>query len=102
MRDGVTRPETHAGIVTALRDVVVYFPLVFLATKLAGDLGGELVGEGEEDLGAESLQEGAPGLTGQRRAQRADALRSHNGDALGLAGEGEELLVAGRVVLAHG
>ena len=43
----------------ALRDVVVDLPLVFLAAQFAGDLGGEFVGEREEDLGAEGLQAGS-------------------------------------------
>src|SRR5262249_10937485 len=43
-----------------------------------------------------------PGLTRERRAQRADRLRRHNGDAPGLPRQRKELLVARRVVFANG
>jgi hypothetical protein len=95
-------PETDTGVMAAFRDVVVHLPLVLPPAEFAGDPRGEFVGECQEDLGAEGLQEGAPGLAGQGRAQRADALGGDDGNALGLAGEGEKLLVATRIVLAYG
>ena len=57
-----------------------------MVVRSAGDFCGEFVRKGEEDLCAEGLHEGTPGLAGQGRAQRADALRGNDGNALGLAG----------------
>ena len=68
VRHGFARPQAHPGVVAALGDVVVHLPLVFLAAELAGDLGGEFVGQGQEDLGPEGLQQGSPGFARQRRA----------------------------------
>ena len=48
----------------ALRKVVADLELVFASTELAGGLRREVVGEGKEDLGAEGLQQGPPGLAG--------------------------------------
>src|SRR6266851_4873648 len=86
----------------AFGNVVVDLPLVLPPAEFAGDFGGEVIGQGEKDLGAEGLKQSAPAFAGQGRAQRADALGGDDGDALGLTGQGEELLVAARVVFADG
>ena len=62
---------------------------------------GELVAGGQEDLGAEALEQRAPGLVAwQRRPQGADALRRDDRNQPRLAGQRERALVAGRVGLA--
>src|SRR5262249_55261658 len=86
----------------ALGQAVADFKLVLASTEIARCSGGEIIGEREKDLGAEGLEKGAPAFTGQRGAQRADALRGNDRDALRLARETEEFLGSGRVALAHG
>jgi len=64
VRDRIAGEERNACMMTAFRDVVIPLPLVFLSAELAGDSGGEIVREGQEDLGARGLQERPPGLAG--------------------------------------
>ncbi len=70
---------------------------------LGRDPGRRLVAQGQEDPGAERLEERAPGLaSGEHRAERGDRLRGDDRDAAALPGERERLLVASGIVLADG
>src|ERR1700684_3121731 len=60
------------------------------------------MGQRENDLGAEGLEQRAPAFSGERGSQRADALRGDDGDALRLSGETEEFLVASGIALTDG
>ena len=64
MRDGLARKQADARIVTALDKVVADLQLVLTSAELARGLDREVVGEEEKDLGAESLEERAPGFAG--------------------------------------
>jgi len=70
--------------VASFGQVVANFQLVFLTAKLARNLCGKVIRKGQKYLRAEGLQKLCPGLTGQRRLQRADALRGDDRDALRL------------------
>jgi hypothetical protein len=56
-------PETDTGVVPAFRDVVVDLPLVLPPAEFAGDFRGEVIGQGEKDLGAEGLKQSAPAFS---------------------------------------
>ena len=92
---------TDLGVVPAFRQAIADFELVFASAEVAGCLRGEIVRQRQENLGAEGLEERAPAFAGQRGAQRANALRGDDRDALRLPREAEEFLVAGRIAFAH-
>src|SRR6185437_6858040 len=102
VRDGVAGEETDAGVVPALGEVVADLELIFFPAKLASSSCREVIRKREKYLGAKGLDEGAPCLSGERRFQRADALRSDNGNATGLPGQTEKLLIPSRLVLTNG
>src|SRR5205085_6684353 len=62
--------------------------------------GRKIVREREEHLGSEGLHQGSPALSRQRGLERAEALRGDNRNAFGLAGQAEELLIAGGLALS--
>ena len=86
----------------AFREVVADFELVFPPAKLACGARGEVIRKREENLGAEGLQERAPGIAWQGGLERTDALRGDDRDALRLARETEEFLVSRGIVFAYG
>ena len=100
--EGLAGEPTDLGVVPAFGQTVADFELVLASAEIARCPRGEIIGQREKDLGAEGLEKGAPAFAGQRGAQRADALRGDDRDALRLARETEEFLVAGRVAFAHG
>ena len=72
-----------------------------LAAQIRRHLRAEVVGQRQEDLRPQALQERAPRLARERGSQRADALRRDDRNAARLPRQREELLVAGRLVLAR-
>src|SRR5258707_48529 len=62
---GLARQETDVRIVAGFGKVIANLELVFLATKLAGNLRGKVIRKGQKNLRAKGLQKRAPGLTGQ-------------------------------------
>jgi len=93
---------TDLGVVPAFRQAIADFEPVFASAEVARCLRGEIIGQRQENLGAEGLEERAPAFAGQRGSQRADALCGDDRDALWLAREAEEFLVAGRIAFANG
>src|ERR1051326_1075693 len=83
----------------ALRQVVAGLEFVFPPAEIAGGARREIVRKSEEYFCSERLQESAPGFAGQRRFERADALRGDDGNTPWLAGQTEELLIARRLAL---
>src|SRR5579863_759868 len=98
----LAREQADAGIVAAFRKVVADLELILASAELAGRPCREVVGKGEEDLGAKGLEKRAPAVAWHGGLERTDALRGNNRDALRLAGQTEELFVSGRFVLANG
>src|SRR5580704_18367854 len=94
VRQRLSCEQAYTGVVPTLGEVVTYLELVFASAQLAGSSGREIIRECEEYLRAKSLQECAPSVTGESGLERTYALGSDNRDALRLAGETEELLVA--------
>src|SRR6202166_2906821 len=94
VRERFSCEQTYASVVPTFREVVTDLQLVFAPAQLARGSGREIIREREEYLRAESLQECAPRFTGESGLERTDALGSDNWNALRLAGETEELLVA--------
>src|SRR5256884_9301779 len=73
---------------------------LFPYTTLFRSLGREIVREREEHFGSKGLHESSPGLPRQRGLERTEALRGDDRYAFGLAGQAEELLVAGGLALS--
>src|SRR5207248_1459481 len=93
--------HADAGVLPRLGQRVAWFQALGFPTEICRHLCAEVIGERKKDLRSEPLQERTPRLAGKRRSERADALRGDDGDAPRLAREREELLVAGRLVLAR-
>src|SRR5208282_5262936 len=102
VRQRFSREQAYTGVVPTLGEVVTDLELVFASAQLAGGSGREIIGECEEYLRAESLQECAPSFAGESGLERTDALSSDNWNALRLAGEAEELLIARRLAFTNG
>jgi len=102
VRERFSCEQADSGVVPTLREVVANLQLIFASAQLARCPGGEIIRECEEYLRAESLQECAPRFTGQSGLERTDALGSDNWNALRLAGEAEELLIARRFAFTNG
>lgn len=64
MRDGLAGQEADAGVVSALRQVVAHFESIFLPAEFACRPCGKVVRKGQEDLCAERLEKGPPGIAG--------------------------------------
>src|SRR5207247_7372183 len=75
VRCGLARKDAHAGLLARFGERIAGLQHLLLAAEPAGGLGAEVVAQGEEDLGAKSLEERPPALTRQARPERADALR---------------------------
>ena len=93
--------HADARVLSGLGERVARLEPLRLAAEVRGHLRAEVVGQRQEDLRAQALQERAPRLARERRPQRADALRRDDRNAARLARQREELLVAGRLVLAR-
>src|SRR6202051_922169 len=102
VRERFSCEQAYTGVVPTLGEVVTDLELVCASAQLARCPGGEIVRECEEYLRAESLQECAPRFTWQSGLERTDALGSDNWNALRLAGEAEELLIARRLAFTNG
>src|SRR5581483_4230409 len=100
VRDGFSGEQAHPGVVPALGDVVADLELVLPSADLACSPCREVIGEREDNFGAEGLQQRAPSLARQDGLEGTNALRRDNGNALGLPGEAEKLLVTSGLVLA--
>ena len=95
--------ERELGPARGLGERVGGLRLHDAAAHLGRDPGRRLVGQRQEDPGAERLEERAPGLaSGEHGAERGDRLRGDDRDAAALPGERERLLVARGIVLVDG
>src|SRR6266852_4037341 len=75
---------------SALREIVADLEPILPPAEVARGASGKVVRESEKYFCPECLQKGAPGFTGQRGLERADALRRDDRNALGLTGKTEE------------
>src|SRR5207253_9731941 len=87
-------------VVAAFREVVAGPEPLLAPAEPARGLGREIVREREEHFGSKGLHESSPGLPRQRGLERTEALRGDDRYAFGLAGQAEELLVAGGLALS--
>src|SRR5258708_18032269 len=102
VREGLAGEHAHTSVMSALREVVADLEPILAPAEVARGASGKVVRESEKYLCPECLQKGAPGFTGQRGLERADALRRDDRDALGLTGKTEEFFVASRLTLPNG
>src|SRR5579872_6954984 len=102
MRQRLSCEQAYMGVVPTLGEVVTDLELVFASAQLTGGSGREIIREGEEYLRAESLQECAPSFAGQSGLERTNTLSGDNWNALRLAGEAEELLIACGLTFTNG
>ena len=100
-RRGASGQQRHAGVLAGFRELIRRLQALGTAAQFGRDFRGELVGRGEEDLGAETLEECAPGLLAMDgRPQGADALRRDDRNQPGLPAQCERAFVAGWVGVA--
>jgi len=100
--EGLAGEPTDLGVVPAFRQAVADLELVFASTEIARRPR-EKSSDNERKILVRKVWRSVRQLfAGQRGSQRADALGGDNRDALRLAREAEEFLVAGRIAFAHG
>ena len=94
---GLAGQERHFGLPRGFGDGPARLDLGHLPAEFRSELGACVVAEGEEDPGAEGLQERPPRLGGaQDGSERGYGLGGDDGDDAALPGEGKRLLVSAR------